>query len=242
MHLQHQGESMITAKAAIFDVDGTLIDTIKRFHIVLNQILKKHGRKPIEFQEFLRRYIGDTLDDAIVPPETPGREQVLHEFWLEFLRRYRAIDVPDDRLIPGVKEVLKNISDSGVPIAIATSCIVPADQLKEELSSYGLGEFARIVITGLDVAEDLKKGHHFSKVELLERAAWGLGVDPRDCVVVGDYCNDIRDGRKIGAKTVAVLTGLMKRDFLSKFKPDAIIESVRGLQKVVKFEAPNTSV
>ncbi|MEM2796442.1 MAG: HAD hydrolase-like protein, partial [Candidatus Hadarchaeales archaeon] len=62
-----------------------------------------------------------------------------------------------------------------------------------------------------------------------------LGVEPQECVIVGDYWNDIRDGKKVGAKTVAVLTGLMRRELLEKYGPDAVIKSIADLLEVVEF-------
>ncbi|MEA1904642.1 MAG: HAD family hydrolase [Candidatus Hadarchaeota archaeon] len=226
----------IKAKAAIIDTDGTLIETTKRFCFVFNKLLRERGREPLGWEKFLERYIADTLDDLVAPSQEGGREEMLHEFWLEFLRRYRAVDVAEDQLIPGVKEVLADISGTGIPIAVITSCIVPSDQLREELARYGLSEFVDTVVTGDDAIYDLNKEHHFSKREIFRLAAEKLGVAPQDCVVVGDYWNDVRDGRAIGTKTVAVLTGLMRRELLMKAEPDAIIESIRDLPKVVTFE------
>ena len=226
----------IKAKAVILDTDGTLIDTTKRFYVVFNELLKEHGKEPLEWEKFLQRYIADTLDDLIVSSREGDREERLHEFWLEFLRRYRAVDVSEDRLIPGVREVLSNISQTGTPIAVITSCIVPSNQLREELARYGLSKFVDAVVTGDDAIDDLNKEHHFSKREIFKLAAERLGIDPRECVVVGDYWNDVRDGKAIGAKTVAVLTGLMRRELLLKAEPDAIIEGIHDLPKVVDFK------
>lgn len=227
----------IKAKALIVDTDGTLIDTTKRFYFVFNELLKECGKKPLEWEKFLHQYIADTLDDLIVSPHESGREERLHEFWLEFLHRYRAVDVSEDRLIPGVSETLSNISQAGVPIAVITSCIVPSEQLREELAKYGLSKFVDVVVTGDDAIDDLNKEHHFSKREIFKLAAEKLGANPQECVVVGDYWNDVRDGKLIGAKTVAVLTGLMRRELLSKAEPDAIIEGIRNLPEIVNFEA-----
>ena len=226
---------MITAKAVIFDLDCTLVDTLKRYYNVFNQLLAERWEEPLEWDEFLEYYIADTLDDVITAPFNKERERKLHEFWLEFLRRYRADD-PGSKLIPGVREVFQKLNDAGVPIAVITSCIAPNAQIKEELASFGLDKFVKAIVTGDDAIKDLNEQHHFSKVEILRLVAERLGVDPRDCVVVGDYWNDVRDGKILGARTVAVLTGLMRRELLEKYGPDAIIESVRGLPKVVKFE------
>lgn len=224
---------MITAKAAIFDLDCTLVDTLKRFYDVFNELLKERGSEPLTWDNFFKHYVADTLDNVISAPLDKERE--LHEFWLEFLRRYRAGDL-GSKLIPGAREVLRELNRAGVPIAVITSCITPVTKVMGELASFGLDKFVSTAATGDDVSRDLKEGHHFSKVEILRLAAGRLGVDPRDCVVVGDYWNDVRDGKALGARTVAVLTGLMRRELLEKFGPDAIIESVRELPKVVKFE------
>ncbi len=226
---------MINAKAAIFDLDCTLVDTLKRFYDVFNEMLEEDGSKPLSWDEFLKGYIADTLDDVVAEPSNEGRERKLHEFWLEFLRRYRAGD-PGSKLIPGVREVFQKLHDAGIPIAVITSCIAPAAKVKEELASFGLDRFVSAIATGDDAIKDLDEKHHFSKVEILRLAAERLGVDPRECVVVGDYWNDVTGGKDLGAKTVAVLTGLMRRGLLEKFEPDAIVESVRDLPKVVKFE------
>ena len=227
---------MITAKAVIFDLDCTLVYTIKRFYDVTNELLIKRGGMPLSWDEFLKHYIADALDDLIASPSDRERERKLHDFWLEFLRMYRATN-PGSKLIPGVKEVFQELHGAGVPIAVVTSSITPATQIEEELDSFELRRFVGTVVTGDDVSRDLEEGHHFSKIEILRLAAERLRVDPKDCIVVGDYWNDVRDGKAMGAKTVAVLTGLMRRELLEKFKPDAIIESVRDLRNVVKFKS-----
>ena len=225
---------MITAKAVIFDFDCTLVDTLRRFYDVFNQLLRERVNESLGWDEFFKHYVADTLDDLITAPFNKERERKLHEFWLEFLRRYRADD-PGGKLIPGVREVFQKLNDAGVPIAVITSCIAPTARIKEELASFGLDKFVKAIVTGGDAIKDLN-GHHFSKVEILRLAAERLGVDSRDCVVVGDYWNDVRDGKVLGARTVVVLTGLMRRELLEKYGPDLIIESVRDLPKVVKFE------
>lgn len=225
---------MIEAKALILDVDGTLVDTTERFYELFNELLEGRGRRALGWDEFLRVYIADTLDDVVAGPGSPRREEELHDFWLEFLRRYRVKRI-DAKPIPGAREVVEDLAEREVPIAVITSCMVPAEELKLELSSHGIVEHVKAVVTGADVAGDLERGHHFSKREMFELAARKLGVKPSECVVVGDYWNDIRDAKAVGAKAIAVLTGLMRREVLERFAPDAVIESVRDLPKVVGF-------
>jgi phosphoglycolate phosphatase-like HAD superfamily hydrolase len=226
---------MIKAKVAIFDLDCTLVDTLDRFFVVFNELMDKHYKKTISWDEFFKQYIEDTLDEVVAPAHIKNRKKVLHDFWLEFLWRYRRDDFKC-KLIPGVKEVFKRLYREKVPIAVITSCIVPSKKLRKELEGHGILEFVKTVVTAHDVVGDLEKGHHFSKAEIFRMVTKKLGVDPKDSVVIGDYWNDIRDGKKVGAKTVAVLTGLMRRKLLEEYKPDAIIDSVRDLLKVVEFK------
>jgi phosphoglycolate phosphatase-like HAD superfamily hydrolase len=226
---------MITAKAAIFDLDCTLVDTLKRFFELFNELLVAHGKKPLTWEKFFEVYVADTLDDLIAKIPDRERERKLHEFWMEFLHKYRDGD-PNGRLIPGVIEIFQDLSERGIPTAVITSCVVPAAKLRKELTRFGINKFVRTIVTAQDVLKNLEAGNHFSKLEIFGLAAEKLGVDPEDCVVVGDYWNDIRDGKAVGAKTVAVLTGQMRRELLEKYGPDAIIESVRGLTKVVDFK------
>ena len=228
---------MIKAKAIIFDTDGTLIDTTKRFFTVFNRILQKHGKKPLDWKNFYKRYCKDTLDD-VVATKKKDRREFLHRFWIEFLTEYRFIHADGDALIHGVDKVLKRIAEKGALIAITTSCIVPPNKLGRELSKYDIRKFANAIVTGADVVKALNEGHHFSKKEIFELAMKKLGVAPRDCVVVGDYWSDIKAGKELGAKTVAVLSGSMELDTFEKLKPDAIINSVKDMLKVVNFEAP----
>jgi phosphoglycolate phosphatase len=226
---------MITAKAAIFDLDCTLVDTLTRFFDLFNELLVARGKKPLSRGKFFEIYVADTLDDLIAEPSDRERERKLHEFWMEFLHKYRDGD-PNGRLIPGVVEIFQDLSEKGIPIAVITSCIVPAAKLRKELARFGIGKFVRTIVTAHDVLKNLGAGNHFSKLEIFGLASERLGVDPEDCVVVGDYWNDMRDGKAVGARTVAVLTGQMRRELLEKYGPDAIIESVRELPKVVDFK------
>ena len=208
--------TVIKAKAVVFDTDGTLIDTTKRFFTVFNRMLQKHGKKPLDWKNFYTRYCKDTLDDIVAPKKTKDRKKFLHRFWIEFLSEYRFIHVDGDALIHGVDKVLKKISEKGALIAITTSCIVPSNRLGRELSKYNIRKFANAIVTGADVMKALNEGHHFSKKEIFELAMKKLGVAPRDCVVVGDYWSDIKAGKELGAKTVAVLSGSMERDSFGK--------------------------
>lgn len=226
---------MMNAQTAVFDTDGTIVDTTKRFHVVFCSVLEDRGQDSLPWDEFFERYSEDTLDEIIEIPSGKDREEELRNFWLDFLKRYRSVSVPDDFLIEGVEEVFEKISQAGAKIGITTSCILPPSELEEEMEGYSVAKYADVYVTGESAIEDLTGNHHFSKVGIFNLAFEKLGDRPQDSVVIGDYKNDVEAGKELGAKTVAVLTGSMKRELLEELDPDAILDSIGDLFSVVEF-------
>ncbi len=225
----------LKVKAFIFDVDQTLLNTLKRFYIVFNRNLEKLGLKPLEYRDFVKKYSQDILDEVVASLRSKEREAKLHRFWLSFLKEFRSFRTGEDHLIPGVKKALERIYQAKIPIAANTNCIAPVSQVKEELIEFGIGEYISVIATGYEAKDELADGHHFSKKMIIKKAITKLKVPAKDCVVVGDYYNDIKAGKALGTKTIAVLTGLTGRDYAKKLRPDAIIDSLAHLFDVVKL-------
>jgi phosphoglycolate phosphatase-like HAD superfamily hydrolase len=227
---------MIRAKAFIFDIDQTLLNTLKRFCVVFNRNLEKLGLKPLEYKDFVKKYSLDILDEVIALPKSKGRQTKLHRFWLSFLREFRSFRTSEDHLIPGVKKILEKIYQAKIPIAANTNCIAPVSQVREELIEFGIGEYVSVISTGYEAKDELANSHHFSKKTIIKKAIAKLKIPAKDCVVIGDYYNDIRAGKALGAKTIAVLTGLTGREYALKLKPDAVIDSLAHLFDVIEIK------
>lgn len=228
--------ALIKAKAFIFDIDQTLLNTLKRFYVVFNRNLERSGLKPLEYKDFVKKYSQDILDEVVAPPGSKGGEAKLHRFWLSFLKEFRSFRTAEDHLIPGVKRILEKIYQAKIPIAVNTNCIAPPSQVKEELDEFGIGEYVSVIATGSEAKDELANGHHFSKKMIIRKAIAKLKISAKDCVVVGDYYNDIRAGKALGAKTIAVLTGLTGREYALKLKPDAIIDSLAHLFDIIEIK------
>ncbi len=228
--------ALIKAKAFIFDIDQTLLNTLKRFYVVFNRNLEKIGLRPLEYKDFVKKYSQDILDDVVAPPGSRGREARLHRFWLSFLKEFRSFRTSEDHLIPGVKRVLEKIYRQGIPIAVNTNCIAPVSQVREELEEFGIGEYISVISTGSEARDELADGHHFSKKTIVKKAIAKLKIPAKDCVVVGDYFNDIKAGKALGTKTIAVLTGLTGREYALRLKPDTVIDSLAHLFDVIEIK------
>lgn len=226
----------LKVKAFIFDIDQTLLNTLKRFYVVFNRNLEKLGLKPLEYRDFVKKYSLDILDEVIAPPKSKGRQTKLHRFWLSFLKEFRSFRTGEDHLIPGVKKVLEKIYQAKIPIAANTNCIAPISQVKEELDEFGIGEYISVIATGYEAKDELADGHHFSKKTIIKKTIAKLKISARNCVVVGDYYNDIKAGKALGTKTIAVLTGLTGKEYALKLKPDAVIDSLAHLFDVIEIK------
>ncbi len=95
--------------------------------------------------------------------------------------------------------------------------------MKKELERLGLYRHFTAIVTAIEV----ERPTPFPDTIL--KAADELQVLVRNCVVVSDSGVDIRAGKSAGAKTVAVLSGLFRREELKMEKPDLIIKDINCL-------------
>jgi HAD superfamily hydrolase (TIGR01509 family) len=192
--------------AFLFDLDGTLIDSVYQHVIAWREALEEvglslavwkiHRRIGMSgglFVTALRRELGAQLDD-----ETVARLPDLHT--RAYLGHYDSV-----RPLPGATELLDQLTDQGIPWMIATS--------GEERSAGR----ARAL---LGLAEDLpmvtRDQVRYAKPDpdLFLTAAARLGVDIVDAIVVGDSVWDLLAARRAGAIGVGLLSGGYGREEL----------------------------
>jgi HAD superfamily hydrolase (TIGR01509 family) len=185
--------------AFVFDLDGTLIDSVYQHVLAWQEALEQFGIRLSAwrihrrvgmsgglFVNALRREIG-----LPVSPEDAARLQQLHAEG--YLRRIGQV-----RALPGAKELLAALTRSGVPWAIATSA--PRQSAAKGLEVLGVGEKATL-ITRQDVE------HAKPDPDLFIAAAERLGIGIAYCVVVGDSVWDLLAARRAGALGVGLLSG-----------------------------------
>jgi len=150
------------------------------------------------------------------------------------------------RVFPWIRETLEKLYSMGFQMAL-TSGWLGTRATKEVLVKHGINDYFKTVLTLDDYI--LRK---FNKIPVrpahapfrrsVKKKAWliteslrELGVKPSDAIFVGDSPEDILAGKRLGTKTVAVLTGWggrYKRRF-KEIEPDKIIASTANLPEVV---------
>jgi pyrophosphatase PpaX len=208
--------------AVLFDLDGTLIDSID---LIVNSALyafEKCGHAAPTAEEWLA--------DLGLPLRTMFGRFITDESRLAALvAGYREYQLENhDRLVRPYEEVASTLAalhERGHPLAVVTSKVEALAQ--RGLAHVGLdGVFD--VIVGLDSCT-----RHKPDPEPVRIALDRLGVRPEDAAFVGDSPHDMAAGRAAGVTTIAALWGPFSRAQLASSEPDYYIERMGELLPIV---------
>jgi phosphoglycolate phosphatase len=184
--------------AAVFDLDGTLLDTPRAIVATFTAVLTELGR-PAPDPGAVRATVGMPLDRAFrqlgAGCDAPSAVET-------YLALFRETVVPRGRelVFPGVESGLIALRDAGVPLAVATSKFVA--NARALLGSAGLLDLFAVV-TGADQVSRPKPDPEMGWL-VLDR----LGVDPADAVMVGDTTHDVLMARAAGMPCIGVSYGV----------------------------------
>ena len=186
-------------RAVIFDVDGTLVDTVDMHADAWQRALREFG-KEVAFED-VRSQIGKG-GDQLMPVFLSEAE--VDEFGERLEKRrgeiFKSEHLPKARAFPKVRELVQRILDDGLQVGLASSAI------EEELEHYKeLAGVADLIdaATSKDDAEESKP-----EPDIFAAAVKSLnGPRVEECVVVGDTPYDAIAASKIGIRTIGVLAG-----------------------------------
>ena len=184
--------------AFLFDLDGTLIDSVYQHVLAWREALQELNIELSTWRIHRRVGMSDGLILTALQRET-GRKLSQEE--IEQLKKLHndafLKKVDQVRPLPGAKELLRLLTEQKVPWAICTSGT--ASRAKESVKSLGAAN--HILITREDA------GHGKPFPDLFLAGAKKLGVDINDCIVVGDSVWDLLASRRAHALGVGLLAG-----------------------------------
>jgi pyrophosphatase PpaX len=205
-------------QTVLFDLDGTLIDSIRLILDSYHHTLTQHNLPGRTDEEWLRG-VGTPLH--IQFSEWRESPEVLEAM----IATYREYNLKHhDRMVtvyPGVVEAVREIKAAGIQTGLVTS-------------KNRLGALRGLKLVGLEALMDVlvcadevtnPKPHP----EPVEKAVELLGADPATTVYVGDSIHDMHSGRAAGVRIAAALWGPFGRDHLESTKPDYWLETPSDL-------------
>lgn len=198
-------------KAAIFDMDGTMIDNTPFHYLAWVEFCKRHGIKLT--QEDYHQKISGKRNDAILPMFM-GENLSENEYLAlgdEKENIYRELYKPHLKEISGLKNFLEKLSGLNIKIGIATTSILKNRTFV--LETLNLKNFFSVIVG----SEHITRGKPHPEVYLV--AAQKLEVDPKNCLAFEDTPLGIKSAKSAGMKVVGVLTAhsrqeLKEADFL----------------------------
>jgi phosphoglycolate phosphatase len=170
-------------RAALFDLDGTLLDTAPDMAAALNALLAEQGQQQIEFVR-IRPQVSHGAAAMVrlgFPAADPVRGEQLR---LRFLDIYATQLADQTRLFRGFEEVLETLEIHGIPWGVVTN--KPARLTEPLLAALNLAARAACIVSGDTIAE--RKPHPAP----LQLAAQRIGIPAEHCLYLGDALRDVQ--------------------------------------------------
>lgn len=200
-------------RAVIFDLDGTLLDTLEDLKDSLNVVLdKKH--LPERTLEEVRQFVGNGIHNLIeraVPEGTSG--EVVEQIFLDFRKHYLAHCRDKTCAYPGIPELLEELERRGVSMAIVSN---KADAAVKELAKT---YFPKVKVAIGEREGIARKPAPDSVFEAMR----SLGAAGGETLYVGDSDVDIATAENAGLPCVSVTWGFRKEEFLRSLNPAYVI-------------------
>ncbi len=189
----------------IFDLDGTLLDTIGDLADSCNHVLRKHDM-PERTLEEVKSFVGNgvsKLMERAIPDgtENPEFEETLEDFRKYYLKH----NIDTTQPYEDIMEVLTELKNRGKHIAVVSNKFYDATR---ELCNHFFGDLVDVAI---GESENIQRK---PAPDTVEEALRQLGVGKEKAVYIGDSEVDIETAQNCGIPCISVLWGLRERDFL----------------------------
>jgi phosphoglycolate phosphatase len=216
--------------AVLFDLDGTLVDSVPDLTTAVDAMLAELGRSPAG-EAKVREWIGNgaqrLVKRALVGAMDGEPAATLFEqAFPRFLEHYQQHLCERTRLYDGVADCLAELRSQELPLGVVTN--KPERFTQPLLAALGIARDFAVVVGGDTLAQ--KKPHPAP----LLYAAEQLGVAPAAVLMVGDSRNDVLAARQAGMPVVCVPYGYNHGEDIRLTAPDAVVEDLRQLKGLLK--------
>lgn len=182
---------------AVFDVDGTLLDTTEGVLSSVEYTIEHFGFEPLSEQR-LKKFIGPPIQNSFADAYGLSGD-ILQEIASVFRNRYKDVDLLKAKPYDGIYEAMDSLVKKDVKIAVAT--YKRQDYAERILRHFGFDRYTDIMY-GADHENKLKKR------DIIEKCIRDSGIsDYSSAVMIGDSDNDAIGARDIGVSFIAVTYG-----------------------------------
>ena len=205
-------------RLVIFDLDGTLLDTLEDIADACNHALNECGfpsRNLDEYRRFVGRGIMNLFRSAL--PEGHKDEAAVLKVRDSFVPYYNVHKDDKTRPYPGTEELLDALTEAGIMLAVASN---KYQEATEELVRKHFGRYNFPCILGQREGKPIKPD-----AGIIREAMEQCGVSPDEVIYCGDSDVDMQTGKNAGVKTIGVTWGFRTREELASYDPMMVAEN-----------------
>ena len=207
-------------EAVIFDLDGTLLNTLDDLAASTNAALEMHGMAQRSVDE-VRRFVGNGVKKLIARAVPAGTdEETVKAVLASFIAHYEKHDRDHTAPYPGIMEMLDALNQRGVKCAVVSNKIEPA---VVALCAEYIGERVQAAVG--DAPERPRKPDPTGVYEAIAR----MGVSREGCVYVGDSDVDLYTGHNAGMRSIGVTWGFRSEELLREAGADMLCHTAQEL-------------
>jgi len=220
----------LTKRYAIFDLDGTLLDTLDDLTDSMNYMLGKHNF-PLRTRNEVRNFVGNgvrKLVERAIPTEYKADDEFIDKFYNDFSLYYNSHSDVKTSPYPGTLDMLDKLLENGFDIAIVSNKI---DSAVKSLSAKFFGGRIRSAIG------EKPSIRHKPEPDMVFMAMEEMGADKENSIYIGDSEVDIQTAKNAGIPCISVLWGFKDRNFLEDSGATTIVESMEELgERLVNYQ------
>jgi phosphoglycolate phosphatase len=230
MGAHNKQEELGGVRAVVFDFDGTLavlnIDFFEMREQVF-ELMKKYG---VNEEKIKERYLLEIIDEVvqILNQKNTAAAETFYQEAHQILHEVELKAAEEGKLLPGAKETLKSLRGKGLKVGIVTR---------------NCEEAVRKVVPDIEALCDVFVSRDSIKKvkphpEQLTSVLKTLKVSGEEAMMVGDHPIDIQAGKRVGMKTIGVLTGRTKSEEFEKAGADYILKEASDICDLIPPSPP----
>lgn len=214
-------------KCAIFDLDGTLVNTIIDLGRACDYLLRNNGIEPEWTENNYKAFVGNGAK-LLVDRAFDGKlsAQELETQYSAFKIKYNEIKMENAYIYDGMLDVVNTIKNNGIKVTVCTN--------KPDAAAKGMVEelFGKDVFDVIQGATDdlPKKPDTAMPNGILEK----LNLNADECIWIGDSSVDIESAKNLGCTSIAVTWGFRSAESLKACNPDYIVDCSKEILEILK--------
>jgi len=209
-------------RAAIVDLDGTMLHTAPDFHVAINRMRSELGLQPLDI-ETITHFVGKGTENLMrrvlgVDYGVDDVEKHFPQALASYQKHYLAINGDHSAIYEGVREGLDLLAKKGVRLACVTN--KPIAFALPLLEKTGLHKYFEIVYGGDSLSK--KKPDPYPLLKVCE----DFGLQPHQVVAIGDSSNDAQAARAAGCRVLNVPYGYNHGESIHNVDSDGIVATL----------------